>query len=254
MIIMILITGCDLTMLSVLRPTGPAGRIPLGPCSNTAPSDLLVDHSQPPKRLVDSNTMTCKKEGQNTMVIETDTANVSWISNLSSAVSQSLNKRIRNKGLGYERVCMCVYTLHCNLKCNHVTLPFLLKNSKYFFFFFFLLFLESWDVFCLQVMFSPLQPREFCRGNRKLPVPQSLLQGLQLFSWAVCKKTNKKKQNNFFKFNRAQNLLFYISCKKTSAPKWQGNNVPRGCYQYVCRCRLPMHIHISIHLTLFFFQ
>lgn len=49
---------CDLTMLSVLRPTGPAGRIPLGPCSNTAPSDLLVVHSQPPKRLVDSNKMT----------------------------------------------------------------------------------------------------------------------------------------------------------------------------------------------------
>lgn len=60
MIMMILFTGCDLTMLSVLRPTAPAGRTPLGPCSNTAPSDLLVDHSQPPKRLVDSNTMTCK--------------------------------------------------------------------------------------------------------------------------------------------------------------------------------------------------
>lgn len=56
---------------------------------------------------------------------------------LSSSVSQSLNKRIRNKGLGYERVCLCVYTLHCNLKCNHMMLSFLLKNSKYFFFFFF---------------------------------------------------------------------------------------------------------------------
>lgn len=58
LIIITLIPVCDLTMLSVLRPTGPAGRIPLGPCSNTAPSDFLVDHSQPPKRLVDSNTMT----------------------------------------------------------------------------------------------------------------------------------------------------------------------------------------------------
>lgn len=50
----------ELTILSVLRPTAPAGRIPLGPCSNTAPSDLLVDHSQPPKRLLDSNKMTWK--------------------------------------------------------------------------------------------------------------------------------------------------------------------------------------------------
>ncbi|TNN27761.1 hypothetical protein EYF80_062091 [Liparis tanakae] len=45
-------------MLSVLRPTAPAGRIPRGPCSNTAPSALLVDHSQPPKRLLDSITNT----------------------------------------------------------------------------------------------------------------------------------------------------------------------------------------------------
>lgn len=51
----------ELTILSVLCPTAPPGRIPLGPCSNTAPSDLLVDHNQPPKRLFDSNTMTCKQ-------------------------------------------------------------------------------------------------------------------------------------------------------------------------------------------------
>lgn len=54
-----------LTMLRVLCPTAPAGLIPRGPCSNTAPSDLLVELSQPPTRLLDSNKMTCRwKTGQ----------------------------------------------------------------------------------------------------------------------------------------------------------------------------------------------
>lgn len=52
--------GGALTMLRTLRPTAPAGRIPLGPCSNTAPSDLLVELSQPPTRLLDSNKITCR--------------------------------------------------------------------------------------------------------------------------------------------------------------------------------------------------
>lgn len=52
-----------LAMLRVLRPSAPAGRIPLGPCSNTAPSHLLVEHSQPPRRLLDSNKMTYTHRG-----------------------------------------------------------------------------------------------------------------------------------------------------------------------------------------------
>lgn len=58
-LVSVLLLWYELTILSVLEPTAPAGRIPLGPCSNTAPSDLRVDHSQPPKRLLASRRMTC---------------------------------------------------------------------------------------------------------------------------------------------------------------------------------------------------
>lgn len=53
------------TIFNVLRPTAPKDRIPLGPCSNTVPSALLVDWSQPPKRLLDSNRMTWRQRSRN---------------------------------------------------------------------------------------------------------------------------------------------------------------------------------------------
>lgn len=36
------------TIFKVFRPTAPAGRTPLGPCSNTAPSSLRMELNQPP--------------------------------------------------------------------------------------------------------------------------------------------------------------------------------------------------------------
>lgn len=65
-----IMTTFRLTILRVFRPTAPAGRIPLGPCSNTPPSDLLVDHSQPPKRLLDSSKMTLGRKPQTLLTFE----------------------------------------------------------------------------------------------------------------------------------------------------------------------------------------
>lgn len=153
-------------MLRVLRPTAPAGRIPLGPCSNTAPSGLLVELSQPPTRLLDSNKMTCK---------------------------QRRAKTIKGQMIRHHSSLCCLWSglfSHTDGERKHQ--PF--RTSKRSTPNLSIQICKRWLCVCVRVIPLPWSPGGSCRGSTMLPSLRCPLQGRRLFSFAVAKKISNNQK------------------------------------------------------------